>query len=272
MSSPLTAGLMPSDWPVLAAPARWHRIDFISDLHLQASEAATFAAFQTYLGSTQADALFILGDLFEVWVGDDVASVLHGRPPGFEAQCQHLLAAASERIPLFFLHGNRDFLLGNAFAAASGMTLLPDPTVLVFDAQRWLLSHGDALCLGDTDYRQFRAQVRTPAWQSAFLAKPLAERQIIARSLRAQSESRKTSGAVYADVDTPAALQWLDAAQANTLIHGHTHHPADHLLNPGGINPLRRLVLSDWDAAATPPRLEVLRLRHGATPERCRLF
>lgn len=271
MSDPLPASLKPSAWPVLVAPAHWRSIDFISDLHLQASEAATFAAFQTYLANTPADALFILGDLFEVWVGDDVATVHAGQAPSFEAQCQHLLAVASQRMALFFIHGNRDFLLGDTFAKASGMTLLADPTVLVFDAQRWLLSHGDALCLGDTDYQQFRAEVRSPAWQHAFLAKSLAERQAIARGLRKQSASHKSSGAVYADVDSPAALQWLDAAQASTLIHGHTHQPAEHLLNPGGKNPLRRQVLSDWDAAATPPRLEALRLTSGAAPTRLTL-
>lgn len=272
MTSPVPASLTASAWPVLAAPDHWRNIDFISDLHLQASEAATVAAFQKYLASTQADALFILGDLFEVWVGDDVASVSPHQPAGFEAQCQQLLAAVSRRIAVYFIHGNRDFLLGEAFASACGMTLLSDPTVLVFDEHRWLLSHGDALCLGDTDYQQFRAQVRTPDWQSAFLAKPLAQRQAIARSLRAQSESRKSSGAAYADVDTPAALQWLATAQADTLIHGHTHHPADHLLNQRGENPLSRLVLSDWDASATPPRLEVLRLTSGASPQRLKLL
>ncbi|MBB1076181.1 UDP-2,3-diacylglucosamine diphosphatase [Rhodoferax sp. 4810] len=258
-------------WPVLAAAAHWRSIDVISDLHLQASESATFAAFKTYLANTPADALFILGDLFEVWVGDDVAAVLPGQPPGFEAQCQQLLATASQRMAIFLMHGNRDFLLGHVFAAASGMTLLPDPTVLVFNARRWLLSHGDALCLGDTDYQQFRAQVRTLAWQNTFLAKPLAQRQAIARGLRVQSESRKTSGATYADVDTTAALNWLEAAQADTLIHGHTHHPADHLLNPTADRPQQRLVLSDWDASATPPRLEVLRLKLNAPPQRVRL-
>lgn len=268
MSCPLPTGLRPSDCHVLAAPSHWRSIDFIADLHLQASELATFEAWQQYLCSSSADALFILGDLFEVWVGDDVASVPPGQTPGFEAQCQQLLAAASQRMPLFFIHGNRDFLLGEAFASACRMTLLSDPTVLVFGDQRWLLSHGDALCLDDTDYQQFRATVRTPGWMDDFLAKPLTERQTIARGLRTQSESRKHSGATYADVDTPAALQWLEATQAHTLIHGHTHRPADHLLTPNGQAPKRRLVLSDWDAGATPARLEVLRLTRGKAPER----
>jgi len=271
MSSQQLASLTPSAWPVLAAPEHWHNVDFISDLHLQASEWATFEVWQKYLRSSTADALFILGDLFEVWVGDDVAGVPPSQTPGFESQCQQLLAAASQRMPLFFMHGNRDFLLGEAFAAACGMTLLTDPTVLVFDKQRWLLSHGDALCLDDTDYQQFRSQVRTPAWQQAFLAKPLTERQAIARGLREQSEARKASGASYADVDSKAALQWLEAAQASTLIHGHTHKPANHCLNSTADTPKHRLVLSDWDARATPARLEVLRLGRANAPTRLKL-
>jgi UDP-2,3-diacylglucosamine hydrolase len=166
------------------------------------------------------------------------------------------MAAAAQRLALFFMHGNRDFLVGQALMTSCGATLLADPTVLDFDGQRWLLSHGDALCLDDTEYLQFRRQVQQPAWQEAFLAKPLAERKAIARSLRTQSEARKHSGAVYADVDNTAARQWLQAAGAHTLIHGHTHRPANHDLGQG----LQRVVLSDWDAAATPPRAEVLRL------------
>ena len=260
--------ILPTATHTLDAAPHWQVIDVISDLHLQASEQATFLAWQHHLANTPADALIILGDLFEVWVGDDVADVPSGQTPGFEAECQQLLATTSQRLPVFFMHGNRDFLLGEVFAAACGMTLLDDPTVLVFDDQRWLLSHGDALCLGDTDYQQFRAQVRTPAWRDTFLAKPLAERQTIARQLRAQSESHKRGGATYADVDTAAALQWLDAAQASILIHGHTHQPADHVLNPGEAAPKRRLVLSDWDTSAVPPRLEILRLRRDAAPAR----
>lgn len=250
------------------APAHWRHLDFISDLHLQASEPDTFKAWQRYLSSSTADALFILGDLFEVWVGDDLTTVQPGNPPGFELQCQQELAAASQRMAVFFMHGNRDFLLGDTFAAACGMTLLADPTMLAFDGQRWLLSHGDELCLGDIDYQQFRAKVRTRAWRDAFLSKPLSERQTIARDLRAQSESHKASGATYADVDTAAALRWLDAAQANTLIHGHTHQPADHQLSPTADTPKQRLVLSDWDASATPARLEVLRLTAEIAPVR----
>ena len=234
----------------LVAPAAWHTVDLLSDLHLQASEPAPFDAWRGYLQTTPADALFILGDLFEVWVGDDAAAL-----PCFEAQCAGLLRAASLRRPIFFMHGNRDFLVGPDFAERCGLTLLEDPTVLVLHGKRWLLSHGDLLCLADTDYLQFRAQVRTPAWQQAFLAQPLETRRALARSMRTQSEQRKsTPGMVWADVDADAARDWLERANAHTLVHGHTHRPAEHPLGDG----LRRIVLSDWDAAAHPPRAQVL--------------
>lgn len=240
----------------LTAPAAWRVVDFISDLHLQASEPATVAAWEHYMAHTRADALFILGDLFEVWVGDDVLGANDAEAP-FETHCAHILRATARRCAVFLMRGNRDFLLGTAFAQACGLQLLADPTALVFGEQRRLLTHGDALCLDDTDYLQFRAQVRSPAWQLAFMAKPLAERRAIARGLRTESEARKHSGASYADVDAAAARDWLQAARARELIHGHTHKPADHTLSPD----LQRRVLSDWDAAATPPRAEVLRLR-----------
>lgn len=235
-----------------AAPAAWRTVDFISDLHLQAGEAATFEAWRAYLDGSPADAIFILGDLFEVWIGDDAAAL-----PGFEAQCAALLHRAAARRPIFFMHGNRDFLVGDAAAARGGFVLLADPTVLVLHGERWLLSHGDALCLDDTEYLRFRAQVRTPDWQSAFLARPLDERRALARSMRTQSEDRKQSpGMVWADVDADAARDWLRRADAHTLIHGHTHRPRDHDLGGG----MTRIVLSDWDASAQPPRVQVLRL------------
>ncbi len=235
----------------LQAPPHWRTLDFISDLHLQPSEPATVRAWRDFLATTPADALFILGDLFEAWPGDDELD-----EPGFAADCAAALKAASQSRELFVMHGNRDFLLADGFARATGARLLADPTVLSFAGERWLLSHGDALCLGDTDYLKFRAQVRDPAWQRALLARPLAERRALAATLRAQSEDRKRSGAGYADVDAAEAAGWLRAARAPALIHGHTHKPADHALASG----LRRIVLSDWDLAADPPRAEVLRL------------
>ena len=236
----------------LVAPSHWRTVDFISDLHLQASEPATVAAWQNYLRTTPADALFILGDLFEVWVGDDALD----EPGSFEAQACALLHAASQRLALFFMHGNRDFLIGKHVARCTGATLLHDPTVLVWHDQRLLLSHGDALCLDDVDYQRFRIQARSAGWQRNFLVQPLAERRAQARAMRAQSEARKQAAEAYADVDGPSALAWLQAAGAHTLVHGHTHRPAEHVLAPG----FQRLVLSDWDATAQPPRLELLRL------------
>ena len=236
----------------LAAPPHWRTVDFISDLHLQSSVPATVTAWQHYLHSTPADALFILGDLFEVWVGDDAMA----EPGSFEAQGCAALQAAAQRLPVYFMHGNRDFLAGPAFLTHCGITGLADPTVLVFGGQRTVLSHGDLLCLDDGDYQRFRVQARSAAWQQEFLSKPLAERRTLARGIRQESEARKQSGAPYADVDSPAAIAWLQAARARTLIHGHTHRPANHALAPG----LQRVVLSDWDAAAHPPRADVLRL------------
>jgi len=255
---------------VLQAPVNWRRVDFIADLHLQPGDHANFAAWRDFMRATRADAVFILGDLFEVWVGDDVLDVVGDADadsdpgPGFATRCARVIQAASQRLAVYFMHGNRDFLLGPVYAKACGMTLLEDPTVLAFAGQRWLLSHGDALCLQDTDYMQFRHQVRDARWQHAFLAKPLAERQSIGRDIRAQSEARKSRAGVVGatmanldvDLDVEATREWLRAAEAPTVIHGHTHKPAEHDLGSGQ----RRIVLSDWDAAASPARGSVLRL------------
>jgi UDP-2,3-diacylglucosamine hydrolase len=236
----------------LLAPSRWRTIDFISDLHLQADAPQTHAAWERYLSHTPADAVFMLGDVFEVWVGDDVLE----DADSFEAACARSMRQASQRLDLFIMHGNRDFLMGQRLMEHCGATLLPDPCCLVAGQVRWLLSHGDELCIDDVDYQRFRTQVRSREWQSEFLAQPLPERQATARRLRTQSEARKSTDATYADVDTPAALDWLQNAGCTHLIHGHTHRPGHHVLAPG----YERTVLSDWDLSATPPRAEVLRL------------
>ncbi len=236
----------------LQAPSRWRCADFISDLHLHPADRATFMAWAAYMRSTPADAVFILGDLFEVWVGDDAAQVAHS----FEAECVAVLRETSARLALFIMQGNRDFLMGPSLMVQAQATALPDPTTLVFSGQRWLLSHGDALCIDDTEYQAFRRQVRSSAWQQAFLAQSLEQRQAIARGIRQTSEARKQGATTYADVDAAAALSLMDASQAVHLIHGHTHKPGQHQLAAGTI----RTVLSDWDANATPARAEVLRL------------
>lgn len=245
--------------PVYQAQAHWQSIEFISDLHLRADQPATFDRWFHYLQRTPADALFILGDLFEFWPGDDVLE--GGADTAVESRCADVLLAASRHLSLFFMHGNRDFLIGERFASRCGLTLIEDPCVLSFAGQRWLLSHGDALCLDDVEYQRFRAQVRTPSWQQKFLAQPLDERRTQAQAIRQFSEatksSRKATGMAPADLDRDATRRWLQDAQANTLIHGHTHQPARHDLGDG----LSRVVLADWDASADPPRGDVLRLR-----------
>lgn len=236
-------------------------MDLISDLHLQANEPATAAAWRHYLAQGGFDALFILGDLFEVWVGDDVLGTSDDAPDHrFLRDCAVALQAASRHATVFVMRGNRDFLLGPGFAQHCGITLLDDPCVLEWGHTRWLLTHGDAWCLEDTAYQTFRATVRSDAWQDAFLQRPLAERETVARQLREASEARKSmaqsEGTPFADVDTATALRWLEQTGAHHLIHGHTHRPGVHAL---GANH-QRIVLSDWDAGAEPPRLERLSL------------
>jgi UDP-2,3-diacylglucosamine hydrolase len=245
------------------APQQWDTVDFISDLHLCESEPATFDAWQRYMYSTTADAVFILGDLFEVWVGDDSirADLLlqsSDKPENlnFEERCTLVLQAAGKRLHLFFIHGNRDFLVGQQMMAACNASLLTDPTILTFQQQRYLLTHGDMLCLEDTQYLAFRKVVRQPVWQQAQLAKPLAERQAIGRQMRAESQKNQQNLLEYADVDDAAALAWLHATNAKTMIHGHTHKPANHNLG----NDFERIVMTDWDLKATPNRAEVLQL------------
>lgn len=244
---------------LVQAQPGWGCADFISDLHLQPSEPATFDAWRRYMATTQAGAIFILGDLFEAWTGDDGALA-----PGFHADCAQVLRDAATRRHVFFLQGNRDFLVGPDLARHCGFRLLSDPAVLDFAGGRWLLTHGDALCLDDTEYLRFRAQVRSPQWISDFLARPLAEREALARQLREASLARHAVTTDYADVDTALARQWLTASGARVMIHGHTHRPAEHDLGDG----LRRLVLSDWDAGATPPRAQALRLWADGRTER----
>ena len=237
----------------LKAPPGWRTIEFISDLHLQAAEAPTFGVWRSYMAACAADALFILGDLFEAWVGDDLA-----QEPGFAADCAAVLQATARRMPLFIMHGNRDFLMGDGLMRSCGATLLDDPTVLTFASARWLLTHGDALCISDIKYMQFRHVVREPQWQREFLSRPLAERQAIGRQMRAESQARQQQDPreAYGQVDDALARAWLDAADAQTMIHGHTHQPREHELGAGK----QRIVLTDWDLAARPPRREVLRL------------
>lgn len=261
-------------WPELLAPGDWRCVDFISDLHLQASEPATFDAWRAFLlgdvtgapnETPLADALFILGDLFEVWVGDDALQTHNTDPAApFWRACVDALGERARASPVFFMAGNRDFLLGPSAQARIGWRVLNDPTVLRFGPRRTLLSHGDALCIDDTDYQAFRRTVRQAEWQSDFLSRPLTERLRLARDLRERSQAHKQQQghdpSLWADVDHTAAAQWLRHAGADRLIHGHTHRPGHHAWTCRQGQHLEREVLSDWALDDAQPRSEVLRL------------
>lgn len=243
----------PCAFGTLNAPATWQAVDLISDLHLQASAPATFEAWRAHMRATPADAVLMLGDVFEVWVGDDAVA----SDPFLQA-CAQVLREASARMAVGFMPGNRDFLVGPRFLQDCGLTALQDPTLLIWGTQRVLLSHGDALCLDDQAYQRFRAVSRTDAWQNEFLARPLAERLALAQSMRAQSEAHNQSVAYFADADADLTRDWLHACGALHLVHGHTHRPADHAV--AGLPTATRQVLSDWHADGQALRAEVLRL------------
>lgn len=239
----------------LTLPAEVRAVDFVSDLHLCADMPCTGLAFSHYLEQTRADAVFILGDLFEVWVGDDALACAQ------ESAWVNRLAQRAQRSLVYLMCGNRDFLLGDLFFRRTGIVPLDDPCLLRVGSASMLLSHGDALCVDDTEYQAFRAQVRQLAWQQAFLARPLSERMLLAARMREASSERQRHQvpADYADVDAALAGRWLGAAGTDTLVHGHTHRPASQRHPQGWI----RHVLSDWDCDQHPQRAEVLRWQCG---------
>jgi len=253
--------MSPTAFGTLTARPQWQCVDLISDLHLQASQAQTFEAWRAHMHNTPANAVLLLGDVFEVWVGDDAVA----SDPFLQA-CAQVLRQASRRLTVGFMPGNRDFLVGPAFLNGCSVQSLQDPTVLIWDAQRIVLSHGDALCLADEAYQRFRAVARTPPWQTQFLAKPLHERLAMAQAMRAQSEAHNQSMSSFADADPAMTQQWLQACDSLHLVHGHTHRPADHLVEnlPGA----RRQVLSDWHVADGLRRAQVLRLYADGRTER----
>jgi UDP-2,3-diacylglucosamine hydrolase len=215
---------------------------FISDLHLAEERPATTARFERFLAQEVpgADALYILGDLFEYWVGDD------GLELEFPGRIAAMLRTAARAAPACFMHGNRDFMVASRFCAETGVRLIADPTVVDLYGERALLMHGDTLCTGDHAYLAFRAQVRDPAWQAAALARPIAERVAIARGMRSRSEGAK-EGKVEAimDVAPEAVEQAFVSSGCRLLIHGHTHRPARHEHSAGG-RACVRWVLPDW--------------------------
>jgi UDP-2,3-diacylglucosamine hydrolase len=220
---------------------------FISDLHLDAERPQVTDLFGRFLHEEahRADALYILGDLFEAWVGDDDPS----ETGDFVAR--ELLAFADRGVPVYFIRGNRDFLLGEDYARRAGMTILPDPAVVMLYGQPTLIAHGDTLCTSDVAYQQFRAQVRNPAWQQQFLSQPLAARMAFAQQARAASKAHQAGlqdkGAMetITDVAPEAVEATLSRFGIERLIHGHTHRPAIHDLDIDG-RAHQRIVLGDW--------------------------
>ena len=215
---------------------------FISDVHLDASRPAVTGQFLRFLEThaAGAEALYVLGDLFESWVGDDDADSAQ------QAAIGGLRALTGGGVACFVMHGNRDFLLGAQFCAMSGAQLLPDPVILTLYGKRILVMHGDALCTDDLGYQRLRATVRDRNWQSRFLALPAKARRALAEAARSGSRAH-TAALDYAiaDVNPESVAAVLRAAGTDTLLHGHTHRPAIHALQVDG-RPCTRIVLGDW--------------------------
>ena len=215
---------------------------FVSDVHLDASTPDANEQFLNFLRTHAADteALYILGDLFEVWVGDDDSDA------DKQAVCAALRSLTSNGVACFVIHGNRDFLLGRGFCDATGCRLLPDPVVAEFDGERVLLTHGDALCTDDHPYQELRSIVRTAPWQRRFLALPLADRELLANQARAGSRQHtaRTIPTIM-DVNPGAVEKAYRAAGVRRIIHGHTHRPGIHNTSVESI-PVQRVVLGAW--------------------------
>ena len=214
------------------------RTCFISDLHLDSARPEITRALADFLQRNRdCDRLYILGDLFEVWLGDDDPADDHQ----VVIDSLHRLAESCE---INFMAGNRDFLLGEKFAHKVGMALLEEPCTLQLGRSQVVLIHGDSLCIDDQDYQSFRAMVRNPEWISSFLAKPLLERQQIATQLREDSaRAMDQKSFEIMDVNATAVTNCFDENNADVIIHGHTHRPAVHHHDTG----LQRIVLGDWN-------------------------
>ncbi|MBO9536015.1 UDP-2,3-diacylglucosamine diphosphatase [Herbaspirillum sp.] len=224
---------------------------FVSDLHLQASLPRTTAAFLEFLQThaAQTQRLYLLGDIFEYWAGDDDLAT-----PYNQAIADALKAVAQQGVQVFWIAGNRDFLVGPGFAAAAGLTLLDDPHVIRLAGRDIALAHGDAQCTDDVAYMAFRAQVRQPAYQQQFLAMPLAQRKAIIEGMRKNSQDANQSKSYeIMDVNAGAIDQLFAQAGTRVLIHGHTHRPALHVLGSGDEQRLR-YVLPDWEYDVQTPR------------------
>ena len=225
---------------------------FIADLHLQTEEPAITAGFLRFLAgeARQADALYILGDLFEAWIGDDDPNPLH------QQIASAIKSLVESGVPCYFIHGNRDFLLGKRFARQSGMQLLPETQVLDLYDRKILIMHGDTLCTDDAGYQAFRKKVHTPWIQALFLALPLFIRRRVAAKMRAGSKAANSSKSLeIMDVNPQAVIDALEKHRVQWLIHGHTHRPAVHELTANNA-PAFRAVLGAWHSEGSMVRVE----------------
>jgi UDP-2,3-diacylglucosamine hydrolase len=234
---------MPVDFP---SNLRIPHAHLISDLHLEQERPSMTAIFERFLQgrARTAPVLFLLGDIFEVWVGDD------DDDPFVAHMADALQQLHRDGVQIYFMHGNRDFLLGAAYAQRAGMTLLPDPITLELGGVRTVLAHGDAQCTDEVAYQQFRQQARSESWQRQILSMPLNDRRTMARQLRQEStqgqQARADAGMGYADVTQAAVRELVLEQHADRLIHGHTHRPADHVMDLPDGRQAQRIVLSDW--------------------------
>ena len=220
---------------------------FASDLHLDSETPWAIDAFLAFLAgpARSCEALYLLGDLFEVWVGDDDDN------PDNTRACAGLAALCASGVAVYALHGNRDFLLGEAFTRRTGVKLLPDPVTVELYGVRTLLSHGDVFCSDDFSYQELRSIVRKPAWQRRFLSLPLPSRRVLASAARAGSKAHMERAIpTIMDVNPEAVLRAFRATGARRLIHGHTHRPAIHPTVVDGVDS-ERVVLAPWYEAAS---------------------
>lgn len=234
---------------------------FVSDLHLQSGMPNTCAAFLHFLShvAPAAKQLYLLGDIFEYWAGDDDLS-----DPFNQRICAALHELNQKGTALFWIAGNRDFLVGMAFAQAAGMTLLNDPHILSYQHQNYLITHGDMLCTDDIAYQQFKKQVRQTDWQQAFLARPLVERKAIINEMRHQSQQHQKTqlqtAPMIMDVNASAVENLFIDNAVQIVIHGHTHRPALHhyhfVVNQKNLA-CKRYVLSDWDCEKSDDKTKI---------------
>jgi UDP-2,3-diacylglucosamine hydrolase len=215
---------------------------FISDLHLEESRPDITNAFLAFINDKAMgiDALYILGDFFEAWIGDDE------RTPLQETVANALSEVKASGTTIYFMHGNRDFLIGEDYCSRAGATFLDDPSVIDLYGTPYLLMHGDSLCTADVEYQKFRANMRNPQWQKMMLQRPLKDRKQMARQLReismAKNQGKEES---IMDVTPEEVVRELEVHGVQGMIHGHTHRPAEHNLTANGL-PAKRIVLGDW--------------------------